>query len=106
MLAGKTLAGMGITYCAVGENTKKEITMAIAHMQNMREFCVGKSPTEITALIAGKTIKSIEVDTGGMDNMLILNFTDESRIFIRYDWLYEWKFVDRITPALSYESPL
>lgn len=78
--------------------------MAYPHMQNMREFHGDKSPSEITAFVAGKVIKSVEVDTGGMDNMLIVNFTDESRIFIRYDWLYEWKFVDRITPALFIET--
>lgn len=56
--------------------------MAIPHMMGMEDFNDKRSPAQITQLISGKTIRGIEADTGGSDNMLIIHFSDDSRIYL------------------------
>lgn len=75
--------------------------MATPYMMDMKDFSAGQSGPEITGLVAGKTIESVEIDECGLGNMLIINFADCSRIFLRYEWIYGWKFFDRVAPALA-----
>jgi len=55
----------------------------------LKEF-IYDSSSEIEAEIKGKIIGGIIMQDIGIDNWLILKFTDRTELHIRYDWLYEW----------------
>lgn len=55
------------------------------------EFFPYQSPVLMTTALEGKTLTRCYVDDSGMNNNLIFEFTDGTKLFIEYDWLYNWE---------------
>ena len=58
------------------------------------DFIKSSASEEITSVIEGKTVIKFENDSEGMDDFIIFYFSDNSTLRIRYDWLYEWQFLE------------
>ena len=62
-------------------------------MSKFHEF-THDSGEKITSVIKDKTISKCELDDIRGDDFLVFHFDDSSVLRIRYDWIYEWQFLD------------
>jgi hypothetical protein len=61
----------------------------------MNDFDPCESPQEITEKIKGKTVERCEYSDGGMDDFIVLVFSGGTKLRIRYDYIYEWEFIEK-----------
>ena len=62
-------------------------------MNEFHDYTHHSASKEISSAIKGKTITRFEDDDIGGDDFLVFHFDDSSILRIRYDWIYEWQFV-------------
>ena len=60
-----------------------------------------KSGEIITPLINNKKVNDIDTRETGMDDWIVLNFKDGSALKIRYDYIYEWVFLEATDARLD-----
>lgn len=53
------------------------------------------SMNKLSNLINGKIIESGNIDDNSNLIFFIIKFTDGSQLKIKYDWIYEWTFLDK-----------
>jgi len=63
-------------------------------MPKMTDFNLDKI-SGISDAISGKTIEleGVTVDDSGMNNMLVIKFTDGTGLLVEYDWIYGWELI-------------
>jgi hypothetical protein len=56
----------------------------------MKDFNPEAIP-EISSLVSGKMIVSVQIEDTGWQEFLVFNFTDGSKLSLRYDYIYEFE---------------
>ena len=61
-------------------------------MNKMNAFMAVNMP-KMADSIRGKTVTNCFTEDYSMDTFLVIQFSDETELRIRYDWIYEWGVV-------------
>jgi len=59
----------------------------------MKTLYTNDTVPDLSAAVGGKTIQGVSVDDSGMNDMLVIQFTDGTKLVIEYDWIYGWELI-------------